>query len=379
MYVSRNSFNWYASAAVGLLVVGMTLTAAAIDPMSTEDPISGITDSSRISGDPLITGSILDAKGAPVGEGELVVLRAWPDHSTMARLAVGESVKMTTVATALTQADGTFALRISDKASASSIAMSNGNGLVDFQIVSAGVNHLSVHSFTAQPDGELDSAPKSVQVASIPGAEFPNRGAQDMVDKACSTWKKTDVGPRWVKVGYGYTSATGGTVTFTYTSGSSSTLGTAVSATGASGSFSVSGTSSWSSTATISYPATSGNKIWKTQFRYGVYTTVCDPGLTWHDLRADGFVGGSSIVATSAPAATYCTSFIAGSSFTKETTSAYTHAAAVEIAAFAGINLKATTGFSTKAKLKYTFPNGGKLCGTNGYPGGTPLRLVAKN
>lgn len=103
--------------------------------------------------------------------------------------------------------------------------------------------------------------------------------------------------------------------------------------------------------------------------------TVAD----YYNARPVSFSSGAKVqTITGAPSATYCTSFVAGSSFTKSTTAAYSASSGVTSSATLGINLSAKTGYSSDAKLKFAFSSAKKLCGTSGYPGDTPSRLVAK-
>ncbi len=43
-----------------------------------------------------------------------------------------------------------------------------------------------------------------------------------------------------------------------------------------------------------------------------------------------------------------------------------------------GIDLSTQTGFASSASVKFEFPQTAALCGTKGYPGASPGRLVAR-
>jgi DNA-binding beta-propeller fold protein YncE len=64
--------------------------------------------------------------------------------------------------------------------------------------------------------------------------------------------------------------------------------------------------------------------------------------------------------------------------FQQNTTSAFTFSAGFEIPVI-GLSLSAQTGYDNEGQVKYHFFRAGNLCGTNGYPGQIPRRLVAKH
>lgn len=197
------------------------------------------------------------------------------------------------------------------------------------------------------------------------------------------TWE-ADYAPAWDLVGQLYISTTGATGTFTYTTGSSSTLGVGVSNSGMFGSFNASGTSTKSSTTTIGFPTVTSNqgRYFDTQFRYSRFgVSYCwPPGCTvfQHSARATAFIGGTRTRSVTAPSATYCTSYQAGSSFTKESSTAVTWSNGFEGAGIIGINLSSRTGYTSQAKVYFYFSSTRQLCGTSGYPTLTPRQLVVK-
>ena len=79
---------------------------------------------------------------------------------------------------------------------------------------------------------------------------------------------------------------------------------------------------------------------------------------------------------------TYCAYMASGTSFTKSLSTAVTWSNGAKLGSAIGIDLSSRTGFATDAKLTYSFSATRKLCGTNGYPGGSgataPRRLYAK-
>lgn len=348
------------------------------------------------AGQVIVQGVLYDADGSRAGAGERVTLTAWPTSEVLAGLADGEPVPTLTAGVAITDAAGAFALRYSDPAALASYA--DADGTLDFSLESeaGGVPH-SFNLSRTLPGADARVAAQvpadaalaaAVALRPVPGAspatsERSVRDGEASLAAACAYVKLSDLGPRWVQVGEAYT-VSGVTAAFTYSSGASSTLGIGVSASGASGTFSLSGSNSVSSTLAISMPPISGlgGRLWKTQFVYSKFGYACPPtpGYQSYQVRATSFAGGSTYSsALSSPSASYCTPQNAGSIVNVTTSNAYTFSGGAGLSGSIGINLSSKTGFTSTAKLKFTFSSAGKLCGTTGYPGGTPSRLVAKH
>lgn len=381
----------------GLTVAALPAVAAESD--GTDPAIPGLVNSAELT-TPVIASGVLSNDGARSLDGALVVLYAWPASDDLSRIKVGETVKTAPVGYALADADGNFALRISDQKMINRYR--GADGKVDFEVDASTADSLYSYHFTANPSAASQKTTLSQKTTSSQGTaaavelaiqpvpdiaprvetpQFaPDGGA---VDKVCTVSKVSNLGNFWVSVGYGYVSGSGASMKFTYTSGSSSTLGVGVSATGAPGTFSASGASAVSSTSTVSYPSTASFKVWKTQFTWGKYKKVCTTtgagAITTYLAKADGYAGGSSIQTVAGyPTANYCVSNAAGTSFTKASTAAYNSSVGASTSGTLGVNLSAKTGYSTSAKITFTFTAAKKLCGTSGLPGGTPGRLVAR-
>jgi hypothetical protein len=309
-----------------------------------------------------------------------VTIQAWPSQETLSALKNGEAVKKSPVGYALTAADGSFDLKIS--AAGALNQYKNKDGIVDFEVISIGPDYISTYMFPATPESNAKSR-NAVDMKPVLDIEPRFIDEQENHSKACATTKESSLGPVWVSVGYGYV-VSGATMTFTYTSGANSTVGAGVSSSGAAGTYSASGTSSVSSSATVGFPAnTNSFKVWKTQFVYGKYFTACVTNgvvtSSFYTAKADAFAGGTSVqTVTGYPTANYCTSYLAGSSFTKSTTAAYTSSVGAATSGLLGVNLSASTGYTSAAKLTFNFTAARNLCGVTGYPGSTPSRLVVK-
>lgn len=380
-----------AAVAVVLAALPAVLVApvALADDVAPEPDVPGLTDSARLSTAALATGVALDAAGAPLAEGSLVILQAWPSGESLSRLAVGDAVKTAPVGFARTTADGRFELRASDDALLQQYA--DKRGAVELEVVTLGAESLGAYSFTAFP-GEAAAAKAAaaseITVQSVVDAWNP-AAEPEGTKKACGTVKVATHDPVYVTVGAAY--ATFPTkIDFTYTNGASSEVGVAYSVTGAYGTWTQSGTSSFGSTSSVTFPTVGGGgtvaspagREWRTQFQYGRYLTSCVtngvPAGSYYTARADNYVGGGVVNYVSAGAATYCTPFPAGSTFTKTSTTGYTFASGSGASQLFGISLSSKTNYSAATSVKFTFPQAKQLCGTGGYPGSTPLLLVSK-
>lgn len=190
-----------------------------------------------------------------------------------------------------------------------------------------------------------------------------------------------DLGNRTVWVGGTYVKATGVTADLAYNNGASSSLGMGVSTSGKYGSFSASGTRSVASNGSVDFPTNTGFQHDYTQFRYGKYGYSCDssPGFRKYNVQARYWVGGATTYAPSlSPTANYCMPYQAGAKATQETSTAYEFSTGADISGAIGIDLSSRSGYSKAVKTVFTFKSTRKLCGTNGYPGQSPKRLVAK-
>ncbi|RJT96583.1 hypothetical protein D6T65_15735 [Arthrobacter frigidicola] len=395
-----------------------------------------IQDSSELTTQPVASGVMKDDAGNPVGEGELVVLYAWPNNEFLANLAVGESAKLLPVAKARTGAGGRFDMRIGNPGMLDPVKSSGGQVELSLSAETEGksytynfarkMENTSSGTFFKDPmapawnpppkdtgsttpvtdgtggeDGTTTPAPTTnatqtvtVDLAPIEdgsvsttetAAEAPTQEAGTYSDKACFLYKQQTYAPSWVTVGQSFVATTGVTSDFGYNVGSNSSLGIGVSASGAYGSWSRSGTTALSASVGVDY-APQGAYTYKrmrTQFQYARFLHTCSwNGLETsrqYQVRPVAFVSGASMVNHGgAPAANYCASFAAGSTFTKTSTSAINWSTGAELGSTIGVNLSSQTGYSSGAKAYFKFSSARRLCGSHGYPGGTPVFLVAK-
>lgn len=356
-----------------------------------------IANSADLTSAVVAQGTVADARGRTLADAD-VVLMAWPAEDELELARPGDPVRVTPVAKARTDGSGRYVLRIADDFNLGPFA-SGRTGEINFEIVAhteAGSRPFSFSrlwrggSNTVLLDrdihGEHLSGPSAIDLG------VDQIGSLENGDTSTTVQEKIQfdslIGyydPSWDLVGQQYVATTGVTAGFEYTSGSSSQLGVGFSTSGAFGSFSTGGTSSKSSTATITFPSVGANTFayYDTQFRWGLYlvTSVDSYGnsVSWYDARPAIFVGGTRVRhPSSAPSATFCSSFAAGSSFSKANSTAATWSDGAATAPIIGINLSTRTGYSTAAQLTYTFASSRQLCGVSDYPPGSPRQIVAK-
>lgn len=359
--------------------LGLASPAVAATPDPPTSP--GLTNSAQLTSPVVVDGIVLDNEGRAAA-GTPVVIMVWPDSESLGRLPIGAAVPTENVAIATTDALGKFVLRLDGSKSLTQFA--NTNGIVNFDVV-AGTGSARAAFSMSQSLVQLSASEIAKSVSGAPAeaahvtmalgpdaATSATRSAAVVPTIGCSLQKIGTYGLQWVSVGETYTHAYS-TAKFTFNASSGSSLGVAVSSGGA---FTASGTSSTSSSTTITFPtaAVSTSRIWRSQYVYDKYTDLC--GHTY--ARPGAFGGSQGYLITGAPTSTYCVVTLGGSTFERASSTASTFAGGVGIAAAIGINLSAQTGFSTSAKVAYTFSASGHICGTNGLPGSSPGRLVAK-
>jgi len=195
-------------------------------------------------------------------------------------------------------------------------------------------------------------------------------------------------------VGSLYAASDGASQTFSYTRGSTSTLGEGVSLSGDAGSFKQSGTSTVSASVTETYPTPSGQgyMYYYTQFRYGKFRMRCwkftlngdgtetkHPYVLGYWWQATGYEGGATSSNTSGITAGKCVVQEGGSKYTLNKTHAYEWIGGADSGGILGFWLSSRTGYSSTVSIHISFSKGRYLCGKYDYPGGAPQLLLVKN
>ncbi|MEJ1092252.1 hypothetical protein [Microbacterium istanbulense] len=366
------------SAAAAVAVMGMVGAMVASPAMA--------DDASAVN--PEFSGVVESSNGVSL-DGATVQISAWPSNEVLAALNEGDPVPMTPVGVGTTGRDGRFSVPVDTALAARKV---QADGAVNYQALVYGPDGslISDHSF-AQAENQLQAGVRSIDIeASVSSQEFKAQAAAAKRSSspsiaaavlACGPIDGGVAGNYWVQVGRVGSSATSGfSASFSYSSSQSSTLGVAVKTPsgswGASGSVSVNRASSTSTT----WPALtgSGGRAFKTQFQYKIIKTVCTGvGEQSRSLRAVAHVGGTS-TSTASVSASYCTSYVSGSTFTRSSSTAQTISGGADVSAYVGFDLSAKTGYSTTSKVTIKFTAAKSLCGSQGYPGATPGTLVVK-
>jgi len=153
----------------------------------------------------------------------------------------------------------------------------------------------------------------------------------------------------------------------TYTAGSETTLGVGVSISGDIGSFSEEGTFTQTSSGAETFPAVMGKIVnEQTPYDYGEYT-IC--GLM-QQVQPEGWATGRHTVKVKPPSLDKCgTNVGPHGTFTRNTGTAGTFKAGVDLKKVIGISLSAESGYNNDVSIRYTFPHeGGYMCGSNNFP-----------
>ena len=404
------------------VLVLSTLPAHAVVSAQGDDWLPEVVDSALLSGPIVASGQVLSDSGKPYEAGLPVVLRLWPGEDVLGPLKVGDGVKVTPVAKALTGADGSFELRIDSPANVSRIA---GEGeYVDLEIVVSTPDGLAPYSFSLstselmgdssveapenrahhgslmdlvlEPISGTDSSVSDRSSQGVPDGAVSDPatdGSSDFVGKLYCEWVVVqNLGNREVTVGSAYMTASGVTNDFQFNSGATMTLGVGYSGTGQNVGFTQAGTSTRTTNGTVDYPShtgTNNHRIFKTYYQYATFRERCQTSATsgWYFVNnwetrpqtwAAGAPYGTSASAPATPSG-YCTPFPAAAVFTKSATAAVTWSSGTSVSAYIGINLSSQSGWSSAVKNVWTFNVAGRaLCGTDAAIGGNARRLVAR-
>ena len=227
-------------------------------------------------------------------------------------------------------------------------------------------------------DLQLQPAPESATKMND-GATTETVGAAAAPTVSCMTYKQ-DYGPRWVRVGQLYSTASSGfTANYSYSTSASSTLGAGYSLSGAYGSFTQSGSSTSASSSSVGFSAltTSGGKGMERirmvcttarDARPAISsTTGCRPGGPLRRFDGKPHRPGSGILHDF-----WCWLLV------HEDNDKCCHLVGWrQISGAIGIDLSAKTGYSSTSNSTF-FQCRPVTVRDHGLPGGSPSRLVVK-
>ncbi|MDT3329453.1 hypothetical protein Q9S78_02110 [Microbacterium sp. KSW-18] len=398
MDISRGRNRLAVGAGVGAATLLIAMLAGGSSASAEEDEfgVDGLESSSDLEGQPFFEADLYAEDHSATDEGAFAVVYASPSQETIEAMQLGESIKLSPVAFDRTDESGHIEMRLSDPNALEPFADDEGN--VNLEMLASDGTSSYSHSFTvdasavgeeateglsrlssARSTSVRRSAPEPVKVHAV----GPVTGKSSKIEKSgCTYTYVKNLGLMNVNVGYGYAVKGAATVSFNYKSGASTSLGISTSASGVAGTFTSGGTQSMSSDEAQGFPATDGGNIFKTKFRYGMWKNQCS-GQPWgniliYQVKPKNFEGGSIVTSASIPSATYCVPQVKGADYTQNKSTAYESSVGVASAPQIGINMSSRTGYSNAASLHFVWKKAGKLCGTNGTPGSSPKRLVAK-
>jgi hypothetical protein len=190
----------------------------------------------------------------------------------------------------------------------------------------------------------------------------------------------------WGTVGQTYVATTHSTQQFSYAEGQFSTIGAGTTISGADGPFSADGSSSWSNSHSHSsggsWPKYGAQRslFYRTQFHFGEYRCYFyGAGTRTYMQRVNGYDGGGHIEKPpSVPRTPDCEPYVRGYDFHSNNSSAVTWRRSWGIHAGLGFEASVVTGYDSDAEIFYDLSRARNICGTNGYPGGTPRQLVVR-
>ncbi|MCR6711697.1 MAG: hypothetical protein NVV57_02910 [Demequina sp.] len=387
VFVTGNSRALATGKALALIVVGTTAVVMTTGAVSTSENVND-------TGDVVVEGQLEVGSGDDVPS--KISVFAWPSNDVLAHIKVGDKFALDPVGSAEVASDGSFEVTLDktddlDRYVARSgdlnLYLSADDGSVEYaESVPIDLSSGSA-SASAVDDVLVDVGEVAVAgEVSDEGVPRDSSTAPAYVEKGCTATLVKNLGAKWIPIGGIFSTNTGATVDFQYAKGTASTLGAAVSTQGKEVGFSSGSATSMSSTSTVDFPSQTGigSKLARTQFRYGNFSNACTyitGGVPFtsvsYIVRADLWIGGTNFVSASLPSATHCSTYLKGSTFTKDNSKQVTWTGAVS---FYGVGLSAQTGWTSTGKLSVKFTNAsGKLCGSGGYPTETDAyQLVVK-
>lgn len=304
--------------------------------------------------------------GAGPHNGVRLVLVAWPKG----KIRVGQKVHLQVVGKATSSATGSYAIH-------SSLTLPK--GIHNLEVLAHSSAAVGAFGFTRRVArrgalvsvGSASAGPVTADIHMMAVPKSALSAVPEDFNICFTTTKKIrEIGEELVDVGGLYSLTPDGKMQLTYTAGSSTTIGIGVSAAlpGGVGSFSTGGAFTETSSGTEKFPAIVGKIVnEQTPYSFGEYTNVC--GLL-HQVQPEVWATGRNTVNANPPPVDKCGENLGrGGTFTRNTGTAGTFNAGVDLKKVIGISLSAQSGYNKQVSIKYTAPSeGGFLCGSNNYP-----------
>lgn len=378
--------------------------AEADEPMAT---IPGLPVAANLTTSPLARGTVVDEAGNPVA-GALVLL--YPETPPASIPKVGGSTTIAPLSQSVTDTSGRWVAKLPSDADLTDYVVHADQPSVNFFVQAWTPQGGSSYSFTVPEAASAATASMAAGVAVHDGgrtvrldataSSAESSVALDISDQAvrsgtspsmrslataqpniCQEDTEATYTHRVTKVGSYHSRATKTHGVFTFTKGTSSTLGVGWSESGEAGDFSVGGDSSVGISVTQGYPTRWGKKSvnFETYFTYVKILKSCVQASQIYSntyyLRPKKFEGGEKLAAGPSVNYHYCRAYPKGSYLTVDHGSAYEYHAGVTVL---GLGLSAQSGWNTHISETVYFALKRRLCGLGDYPGSGPKSLQVK-
>ena len=290
--------------------------------------------------------------------GLVVDLYAWPSNQVLQHLKAGQLVPTKLIARTTASTTGAYSLTV-PRAALKAAATTGGYANLEIDAGSAVWFTTEAAASPAVTTGHLAVA-------------TPDR---------CTGWRwYKKLKPATGTVGQSYVLRSGSGVrqSFTYAVGQSSTLGIGLSGSNKFGSWSAGGTDTVTKDGSASFPSFGVGNIWyQTGFKMGEFRDACaaeardshppEAVAIRYLARAIGWAGGTSVAKPKrAPRASFCRSYLKGSTFSTSNEKAVTWSAGLSVTQI-GFGASAQTGYDRSAQVTFVFNRTRLLCGTTDY------------
>ncbi len=402
---------------VSLVVLGaqlVVMTPAASAEAGSSDSTPVLLSGSLTDQSPLLTNDV----NAPT----VITARVWPKQETLVHMEPGESVDLAVLSSAKLDSQGAFTLTV--PFSRSLDAYTNPDGTIDLNLEI----HITGGTITVPVSTKVRAVAAADQSESQPGTDLSlaTRQSVDSTDASADATTYTNyvtqtgsgtvqinlgavaasgqggcypgigighttllsTNPSWTIVGQSFSNTPNADAKWTYTTGQSSRLG--ITGTGSDGNWhaNIGYTNVTTSSSTTGFGTQSGagSYHYKSKFLVQKWSSLCqrniDPTSTFtiYTMKPAGFYGGAwSQTASGAGNAHNCAWYSKSNWLELTRSTAITWTNGLSLSAFGlSIGPSARTGYSTKAKVRYTAQRGGiYLCGNNGGPASTTTYVVS--
>lgn len=345
---------------------GRILIAAALFAVALPTTTAAASTQASLSPKQLPTWAHGSVTGAGPHNGVRLELVAWPKG----KFRVGQTLHLRIVGKATSGSSGVYSIKPTVKLP---------GGLHNLEVLARSSSAVGAFNFArtvagralVAVDGSASTKPvtANIRMLALPKSALPAVPHPALPVCGLTSRKIKDFGNRLVEVGGLYSLMPDGKMQETYSVGSETTLGVGVSVDLAddAGSFGEEGTFTASSSGQEKFPAVVGKNLnEQTAYDYGEYN-VC--GLM-HQVQPESWETGMHTVNAKPPSIDKCgINMGRGGTITRDTGTAGTFKAGVDLGKVIGISLSAQSGYNKDVSITYTAPReGAYLCGSNNAP-----------